>query len=79
MSKSEDHNAFNGPSEGNPSEDLIWGVDAISKAIGKTPRQTFHLVETRQIPAGKTGGRIVASRQRLRAHFDALTSGEVRR
>jgi hypothetical protein len=57
--------------------DLIWGVSALAKEIGKTERQTYHLVETRQIPAGKTGGFIVASRRRLRAHFEALTSGEV--
>jgi hypothetical protein len=54
------------------SSDLIWGVAAIAAEIGKTKRQTFHLIENRQIPAGKVGGRIVASRAKLRAHFEAL-------
>ncbi len=58
------------------SDDLIWGIRDLAKELGKTERQTFHLVETKQIPAGKVGGRIVSSKTKLRAHFEALTSGE---
>jgi len=57
------------------SEDLLWGVEAIAAEIGKTSRQTFHLIETKQIPAAKIGGRIVASRAKLRAHFEAILAG----
>ena len=53
-------------------DDLVWGIKAIADEIGKTPRQAFHLVDTGAIPAAKIGGRIVASRTRLREHFRAL-------
>ena len=54
------------------SDDLIWGIRGIAKEIGKSERQAFHLIDTGKIPAAKVGGRIVASRSRLRAHFRAL-------
>jgi hypothetical protein len=54
------------------SADLIWGIRGIAEEIGKSERQAFHLVDTGQIPAAKVGGRIVASRARLRDHFRAL-------
>jgi hypothetical protein len=53
-------------------DDLIWGIRGIAEEIGKSERQAFHLVDTGQIPAAKVGGRIVASRARLREHFRAL-------
>jgi len=43
------------------SEDLLWGVEAIAAEIGKT--------------SAKIGGRIVASRAKLRAHFEAILAG----
>jgi len=51
------------------SDDLLWGVTAIARAIGRTERQVFHLLETGLIPAKKVGGRWLASRRRL---FKAL-------
>lgn len=56
-------------------DDLIWGIKGIAEEIGKSERQAFHLVDTGQIPAAKVGGRIVASRSRLRQHFEALLDG----
>ena len=52
--------------------DLIWGIKAIAEELGKTQRQAFHLIDTGAIPSAKIGGRIVASRTRLREHFRAL-------
>jgi hypothetical protein len=49
--------------------DLIWEVSQIAKVIGRTERQTFRLLETGQLPAKKIGGRWVASRAKLIAHF----------
>lgn len=49
--------------------DLIWGAKAISAVIGVNPRQTFHLLETGQIPAKKVGGRWVADRRQLAVFF----------
>ncbi|MAY30569.1 MAG: hypothetical protein CL627_15430 [Aurantimonas sp.] len=49
--------------------DLIWGVNAIARAIGRTDRQTFHMVSTGELPAKKIGNRWVIERSKLIAHF----------
>ena len=48
------------------SDDLVWGVKALAVEIGRTERQTFHLLERGLIPGRKLGGRWVASRSALR-------------
>jgi hypothetical protein len=58
-------------------DDLIWGIRGIAEEIGKSERQAFHMVDTGAIPAAKVGGRVVASRARLREHFRALLDGKV--
>lgn len=45
--------------------DVLWEVAAIAAVIGRTERQTFHLLSTGQLPAKKVGGRWVASRTKL--------------
>jgi hypothetical protein len=55
--------------------DLLWGVEAIAAFIDRTPRQTYQLVETQQIPFTKMGGRIVGSRSALRRRFAAAGNG----
>jgi hypothetical protein len=52
-----------------PFLDLIWGVSAIARVIGRTDRQTFHLISTGELPARKIGNRWVIERNRLIAHF----------
>ncbi|RWL87719.1 MAG: DNA-binding protein [Mesorhizobium sp.] len=49
--------------------ELVWGAEAIALVIGAKPRQTFHLLETGQIPAKKVGGRWVAERGQLARFF----------
>lgn len=49
--------------------DLIWEVDEIAKLIGRTPRQTFHMLNKGELPAKKVGGRWVAERNKLLAFF----------
>ncbi|WP_353820783.1 DNA-binding protein [Mesorhizobium sp.] len=56
--------------EQNEPLDLVWGCDAIAVVIHRTPRQTFNLLETNQIPAKKVGNRWVASRGKLKKLFD---------
>ena len=38
-------------------DDTLQGVEEIARHIRKTPRQVYHLCETRQIPAFKLGGK----------------------
>jgi hypothetical protein len=39
------------------SQDTLQGAAAIAAFLGKTERQTNHLLEKKQIPAFKLGGR----------------------
>jgi hypothetical protein len=50
--------------------DLIWGVKSISKLIGRTERQTFHLLQAGQLPAKKVGERWVAKREAITRFFE---------
>jgi len=46
--------------------DLLWGTEAIGKAINRNSRQVFHLISTGALKAvQKKGGRWVASRSAL--------------
>lgn len=50
--------------------DLIWGIEAIAKLIGRTDRQTYHMVQSGSLPMVKqVGQRYVASRSKLIAFF----------
>jgi hypothetical protein len=55
--------------EDNKALDLIWGVSAIAKVIGRTDRQTFGMIEKGLLPTKKVGGRWVAERGKLIAFF----------
>jgi hypothetical protein len=52
--------------------DLLWGVEDIAEAIGRSRRQTFHMLQNGRIPARKIGAFWCASRSALRRHFNAL-------
>lgn len=47
------------------TDDIVWEVAEIAKVVGRTERQTFHLLTTGSLPAKKVGGRWVASRRKL--------------
>lgn len=50
--------------------DLIWGIAEIAKVIGRTERQTYHMVASGSLPVVKqVGQRYVASRSKLIAFF----------
>ena len=46
--------------------DPIWCAKAIGEEIGRSPRSTFHLLESGAIPARKVGNLWVSSRRELR-------------
>ena len=54
--------------------DLVWGAEEIAKVIGRTSRQTFHMLTSGQLPAKKVGDRWVADRNQLARFF--LEEGE---
>jgi hypothetical protein len=43
----------------------VWGVTEIAKVLERNERQTFHMLQARQISALKIGGRWVSTRRRL--------------
>ncbi|NEH85294.1 helix-turn-helix domain-containing protein [Rhizobium leguminosarum bv. trifolii] len=53
----------------NASIDLIWGAEAIAKAIGRSPRAVFYMLDNGELPAKKVGGRWVIERSKLIAFF----------
>ena len=56
--------------------DFLWGCKAIAGFIGRTPRQTFHLLEAKKLPAGKVGATWVASRSALTEYLNCIARGE---
>jgi excisionase family DNA binding protein len=50
--------------------DVIWGAQAIAKAIGRTPRSVYHLLESGALPARRVGGRWCISRAALARMFE---------
>ena len=57
-------------------DDLLWGVPAIAKYVGLTERQARYKIDCGALPAGKSGGKFVASRKGLAEYFARVTSGE---
>jgi hypothetical protein len=49
------------------ASDLIWGCDEIGRFINRKPRQVYHLLESKRLPARKVGHQWVASRRKLLA------------
>lgn len=55
--------------------DIIWGVDAIAVALGRTTRATYHMLESGHIAAAKKiGGRWCVSRRCLLALFETVAA-----
>lgn len=57
------------------TDDALRGVVEIADFIGERRRRTFYLCERGLIPVGKLGSRWIASKTKLRAHYDKITSG----
>ncbi len=56
--------------------DLLWGVPAIARHVGLTERQARYKIDCGALPAGKSGGKFVASKRRLAEYFSLVTSGK---
>lgn len=53
-------------------DDMLTGAKAIGDHIGEDERRTFYLLENRQIPAFKLGGRWNARKTTLLKHIEKL-------
>lgn len=52
-------------------DDFVWGAAAIGEVINRSPRETYTLLENRELPAQKIGKMWVASRRKLRSKVSA--------
>jgi len=50
--------------------DLVWGIEAIAAYIGRTPRQAYEALSKGEMPARQVNRRWVASKRKLREHFE---------
>jgi hypothetical protein len=57
------------------ANDLLRGIQEIAEFIDESEQRTASLCAQQVIPAGRLGYQWVASKRRLREHYDALTSG----
>jgi hypothetical protein len=51
---------------------IIWGAKNIASLINTTTKRAFNLLERRELPAEKVGGRWCTTRRHLRNHFELL-------
>ncbi|MBO0905570.1 hypothetical protein [Jiella sonneratiae] len=56
--------------ETNDALDLLWGIAAIAAFIGRTERQTYHMLVSGHLPAKQVGERWVAKREALERFFE---------
>ena len=63
----------NGSDEIPLGDDLLRGAQKIANFIGETERRARYLAECGAIPVGKERGSLIASKRKLRAHYDQLT------
>jgi hypothetical protein len=68
----------------NGANDVLLGAtelrEFINTEVAATPlsrSQIYHLVETHSLPAGRLGGRLIASKSKIRERFAELAAGSV--
>jgi len=55
------------------ADDILIGVTAISRYVGKTERAVYHMIYTDRMPYFKIGAKIHARKSQLDATFRAST------
>lgn len=64
-----------------PDNDVLLGASAITAFVNKlttspvTKSQIYHWIESGNLPAGRLGAKVVASKKRITKHFEPLTGG----
>lgn len=58
------------------ADDRLVGAAAIAAFRGEPVRRTRYLIERGELPHGREGGVIVASKRVLREHWRKLTGGQ---
>jgi hypothetical protein len=72
MNDLDDSVALCNADENSHPHEFVWGTEAIAKIIGRTPRQTFHLLAGGKLKTPKkVGGIWCANRTALRRELGA--------
>ena len=58
------------------ADDRLVGAEAIARFRGEPVRRTRYLVERGELPHGREGNIIVASKRALRRHWEQQTAAE---
>lgn len=61
-------------SQTSSSIDLVWGIAAIAKLIGRNERQTYDMLASGHLPAKQVGTRWVAKREALERFFEGTAA-----
>jgi hypothetical protein len=60
-----------------PSDDLLWGAQAIADFLGVSVDRVYYLIRTKQLPIAKLGRKtVVASRKKLQRAMTLLPPPE---
>jgi hypothetical protein len=58
-----------------PTEDVLWGTQAIADFIGKSLHETQYLIRIKKLPVGRLGPKtLFASKRQLRRHLTPKTA-----
>jgi hypothetical protein len=64
-----------------PDNDVLLGDSAITAFVNSlttspvSRSQIYHWIESGNLPAGRLGAKVVASKKRITKHFEGLTGG----
>lgn len=59
------------------ADDILEGAAAIAVYLKKSERQTYHLLETRQLPAFVMGGKWHMRKSRHQRHIEQLEAAAI--
>lgn len=56
-------------------DDLLSGANAIAEFLGTNAREVYLLAQTKRLPIGRLGRKLIASKRSLARHVEKITRG----
>jgi hypothetical protein len=57
------------------ADDLLNGAAEIAEFLGTNTREVYLLAQTKRLPIGRLGRKLIASKRQLTRHTDKITRG----
>jgi hypothetical protein len=57
------------------ADDLLNGAAEIAEFLGTNAREVYLLAQTKRLPIGRLGRKLIASKRNLARHVDKITRG----